>query len=631
MNTVDDDSDEESALPATQSPRFDDVAPECIICQQRGKIGLETGFLAYCQASSILSRAQKSPPTLHLPNPYEQILEAPVRAHVSFCSHAMHDNCLKRYVAIEYERVEEYDMRHLFDHTKGEFLCPFCKRLGNVLVYHNSVTSMPIRPPNQPAELTLINLSLTHTTDTEFVNNQPLISSSASEMLISPTGSLCNESNNNATEITTNPHIPVAERIIVGSYDMPYHAKWKEWIVNMNSPYKLHEPEKLFNMSHDLILCEDNQLSDQFLKLSATVIYTMRCQLVRNQMEVVENDNDCLVVCLILRSLSMAVKYSGTSRQIQDSVELLLGDQHDHIQRSPLVLPILEVACMCIAISYTPFLEGNTVGNEKLQESCDKLLICCRWLSWVSLAQLALKECFDANDNTSYTLSEGTDCKGRLETSSGIRQIVGLVYSVFSTYVKARFNVTNGPLVTRVTMTWTNFLKELTHLLQSCGFLQRATSRPNLSTSDNVWAETVYFMEVLGLNNAFLSDGTVVPLLQTRLTTWVAFICLDMTSDGMNIPSATSSSNFNNYLLPLELGNLCSNPSLLSLPHAYSQFHAQVTALTDYGHPGICMRCGAVLDAEGKGLCCAHVGKCGFGTGIVFLLQVLSMFVIGNV
>lgn len=83
----------------------------------------------------------------------------------------------------------------------------------------------------------------------------------------------------------------------------------------------------------------------------------------------------------------------------------------------------------------------------------------------------------------------------------------------------------------------------------------------------------------------------------------------------------------------------------MRLPHAYTELHAQVSSSTSknaasggdgggvlgvgsasgrVGHPAVCLVCGEVLDASGRGQCTRHARECGCGVGLFFLLQVRS-------
>jgi hypothetical protein len=43
-------------------------------------------------------------------------------------------------------------------------------------------------------------------------------------------------------------------------------------------------------------------------------------------------------------------------------------------------------------------------------------------------------------------------------------------------------------------------------------------------------------------------------------------------------------------------------PQLFTLPPSYTQLHSQLTTLSNYSFPALCLICGAVMDANGKGM-----------------------------
>ncbi|CAB1103163.1 unnamed protein product [Ectocarpus sp. CCAP 1310/34] len=96
---------------------------------------------------------------------------------------------------------------------------------------------------------------------------------------------------------------------------------------------------------------------------------------------------------------------------------------------------------------------------------------------------------------------------------------------------------------------------------------------------------------------------------------------------------------------------------LVRLPHAYTELHAQVSSSSSSsssssfsnndnndnsnsssnnsnsggsgaGHPAVCLVCGEVLDASGRGECTRHAAECGCGTGLFFLLQECAVLLI---
>jgi hypothetical protein len=81
--------------------------------------------------------------------------------------------------------------------------------------------------------------------------------------------------------------------------------------------------------------------------------------------------------------------------------------------------------------------------------------------------------------------------------------------------------------------------------------------------------------------------------------------------------------------LPL-LGNRCltnveemnSHPRIFHLPKSYTDLYAKLSEMCpDNEQTALCLVCGRVLNAGGKGECTRHAYKCGAGAGIYFLVQ----------
>ena len=62
-------------------------------------------------------------------------------------------------------------------------------------------------------------------------------------------------------------------------------------------------------------------------------------------------------------------------------------------------------------------------------------------------------------------------------------------------------------------------------------------------------------------------------------------------------------------------------PQFVTLPNSYTKLHGILTGLCEYDYPALCITCGSVIDASGKGLCTKHNADCPSGVGIYFLLQ----------
>jgi len=63
-------------------------------------------------------------------------------------------------------------------------------------------------------------------------------------------------------------------------------------------------------------------------------------------------------------------------------------------------------------------------------------------------------------------------------------------------------------------------------------------------------------------------------------------------------------------------------PYIDSLPTSYTDLYAKLGSLCpDSEQTSLCLICGEVLNAGGKGECTKHAYRCGGGSGIFFLLQ----------
>jgi hypothetical protein len=67
-------------------------------------------------------------------------------------------------------------------------------------------------------------------------------------------------------------------------------------------------------------------------------------------------------------------------------------------------------------------------------------------------------------------------------------------------------------------------------------------------------------------------------------------------------------------------------PTLIQLPDDYSKLHSMVFSKCGNEYPALCLLCGAVINASGKGQCHAHIYSCNAGMGIFFLIQVLLSY-----
>ena len=102
-----------------------DVAPTeektellCILCRDECDKGV-LGHLAFAQLGGPLQLSNQS------------------AVHIQFCSHCMHLSCHAQYMQALKQRhsgMQDFEGQHVIDLTDGEFLCPMCKSVCNMLI-----------------------------------------------------------------------------------------------------------------------------------------------------------------------------------------------------------------------------------------------------------------------------------------------------------------------------------------------------------------------------------------------------------------------------------------------------------------------------------------------------------------
>jgi hypothetical protein len=60
---------------------------------------------------------------------------------------------------------------------------------------------------------------------------------------------------------------------------------------------------------------------------------------------------------------------------------------------------------------------------------------------------------------------------------------------------------------------------------------------------------------------------------------------------------------------------------LIRLPDSYTKLHGDILSMSSYEYPAICLTCGAILNADGQGLCTKHGLHCSPEAGVFFLVQ----------
>ena len=172
---------------------------------------------------------------------------------------------------------------------------------------------------------------------------------------------------------------------------------------------------------------------------------------------------------------------------------------------------------------------------------------------------------------------------------------------------------------------WISFLQGVVHVVYRCmpNMLPGQYSTPRIAhlndVTDEVIQETCRYLGIEMLLFPDVSDSSLslsngVQKLIDASITRKQHTTMDLVQ---SIPQYTTILNIKH----LERYPPINRPEIIQLPNVYTQFHSILTSMCPYEFPAVCLSCGAVIDAGGKGLCSLHSEKCGKDSSVFFLLQ----------
>ena len=122
-----------------QTTMLQDSTPSCILCREHDDTQI-LGHLGFAQKGAALQRNNQS-----------------TAAHIHFCCHSMHLTCHAQYIQslkARRTRMQDFEGQYVLSLDAGEFLCPMCKSVCNILVPHREHTAQHL--PTQLPESQLV-------------------------------------------------------------------------------------------------------------------------------------------------------------------------------------------------------------------------------------------------------------------------------------------------------------------------------------------------------------------------------------------------------------------------------------------------------------------------------------------
>lgn len=142
-------SDEEAEKEVIE--KDEDGIPQCIICLSHDSSDT-LGYLALSQASKMFHPSSDKS-----------------NLHISFCGHFMHYKCFDAFLAAT---VSNYQVSLFYDSDKGQYQCPLCKTINNILI------------PYIPTTCTITRRKRERSSDALCISNNSLMESRSDDSLV---------------------------------------------------------------------------------------------------------------------------------------------------------------------------------------------------------------------------------------------------------------------------------------------------------------------------------------------------------------------------------------------------------------------------------------------------------------
>ena len=517
----------------------------CIICHQQQNEN-PLGFIGYSQQSSILNR--NSEPAMYRHDPQND-RRVDTTTHLSFCGHVMHLSCFDPFFARTVQ-IAAGQENFMFDPNKGQYHCPLCKRLNNILL------------PCYPVEE--IDLPNAFSYDA-FLGNLMNVRD-ASDM---------EESNS----VETHGNISHVVRRVFSSFfqrlGMDSHVDANTTIPVPSAYYHGLQAVNIRFLTCFGFVCgnQSNVLWNAMEGILKAVVYTIQMDInigtqgLPSTVKFMGHTLMALRACLKdadgILQLQKCVRNSVLGRVNSPNLSTLL-------QRNVADWRIVEdtvSSWLFEPLLQRPLLQYLAVIITVFSDS--ELFYHANIVSFACLVQIIVSE----SSLTESKMIVEDDSDIATESSKTVCDIIAIVQSSLATE--------GVPSLKSVLKRWEAYLEAANKMLSPFSKMEKLPI---------VWNSSLPQLISLWLGEA---GRMVEPII----------------SNSHRIPRL---------------------PSLISLPSEYTELHRIVVSVFDLELPAICLVCGAIIDANGKGYCTKHVTNCCGTAGVLFLVQDCSILLMSD-
>lgn len=739
---VDSDSDEDRVGNEDKSSRLgpggQSAAEEtitCIVCRESGKSVCNFGYIGFSQVSRLLC---DRPTTLHrqgeasFPSESTMYENIPSDLYLQFCGHAMHLSCFDTYFASEVQKNEQMN-NLILDTHKGQFQCPMCRKISNLLVpifpamnkaldrdsidpvvntsdksVHEgkrdiaggvSAESRPLsdvswidwieRPSIRPQFIDITSVRPSPATSpvptSSIVNGSRVVGQALSSFLsrMLPRSTSLPIQSGVSTIVSNTLRDLVAANLVEAAVDESGSeesmelslggadgrlttdvAKLKRQMLRffrdlLEPRLELKAPLRTKESPYEIIQLMSGAVSAVAFSVSVDIADSLSGHHLNASSGGLDDQRHIgLVVDAVGATLHTftlanevdnflyhALSGSGVAWEtIADVTVMTAWTASDATEELWLLGPLLQMPlldCLIFGLSLTDL---SAIGPSQ-QSSNKTLWAYVRWISVASLVQIVLGEILNRSEENKMEEAMDTKSQSREEADGNSGDSpsppTSTSYSDSSSFKSGNaehkainefiFQVSKQSaesfgvcqplsenMLCQITLKWTAFLMATLQILFRLHVINETLTSFE-TDNDEAMYKIVSVLGIWSATDQALEDGAAANdcsqfnVIRKTIEKWVA-----ATVDQRAILQRS------NWHYPR-----LAKPQLIALPADYTQLHGKMLGLCGFEYPALCLTCGIILDAGGKGECTRHVGLCGGDTGLYFLLQdctVLLMF-----
>jgi hypothetical protein len=585
----------------SEDGQIDDIdLATCIICHDSTDSNRRLGLQVFSQTSFVCSNdSPRDTDAFVVRSPNEYPTRQPFSAYVSSCQHSLHFDCFDAYFARVVDRNDQGNGT-ILNTSKGQFLCPCCKRLANCLVpYYPARRSRQRKRPRDPGCMA---------TDACVITNaEP----TCTLRLIDSMMKLTREQTENNESQGKGNQAEICWQFLSG-ITSPVCTDALQFSIAGNSFAFLQRIEVACKAVNYSVRCSMlNQLGSSFylartrdVKKGSPSLDELEC-LSSIMGSIGSTLDEAGLKKQVFDSLVAAFTFPITGEKFYDSLDTsVFIEQHPSevekndwihsfllkVHKGILSLPLLDVLTLTLS---------NMFGSpENTSSDCESATI--RLIAIAALVQIyASVVCCPSgqvrkiHSDVDFVMDENIDER--------IEPLFALLLESLAPYrLQGHDNAVNHRLILEYFCSFLRIAVQLVNRSGLSGIIEREVVLAHSAISEVSECQRASSLFAVFKLEPFLLTPEGHSTVFDMAKKWIL---------ASNDPTCKMNTKLTRRgLEPYDFPEIHACNKLLSLPKSYAQLHASVKSLApSISDPAICLVCGSILDGGGSGAITAHV------------------------